>query len=175
MICLRYLATYVIIVQVYIEGNIAAGKSTLLKHLESAHGQTVEVVYEPVEMWRNLAGHNLLGNFYDDAQKNGFTLQVHQETTHIHYFEKSFVFAKKEANCYLSTHPLVIYPTHLSRVCAFEVHSTNSPRGALDILLLQLLRNKSLPHKGKMFQPLCNSLHTSCAVPKKQNIIVVIY
>ena len=161
--------------QVIIEGNIAAVKSTLLKNLESAHGQTVEVVYEPVEMWRNLAGHNLLGNFYDDAQKNGFTLQVHQETTHIHYFEKSFVFAKKEANCYLSTHPLVIYPTHLSRVCAFEVHSTNSPRGALDLLLLQLLRHKSLPHKGKNVSTIVQVFTQYSGGSHQQNIVVHIY
>ena len=161
--------------QVYIEGNIAAGKSTLLKHLESTHGQTVEVVYEPVEMWRNLAGHNLLGNFYEDAQKNGFTLQVCPQTTHIRYFEISFVLQKKDANCYLYTHPLVIYPTHLSRVCAFEVHSTNAARGALDLLLLQLLRHKSLPHKGKDASNFVRFFTHLTNRSQQHNIIVIIY
>ena len=50
--------------------------------METTHSQTVEVVYEPVEMWRNLAGHNLLGNFYEDTQKNGFTLQVCIKSSH---------------------------------------------------------------------------------------------
>ncbi len=61
---------------IYIEGSISAGKSTLLKYIDTKYGEKVEVIYEPVEMWRNLSGHNLLGNFYEDQKKNGFTLQV---------------------------------------------------------------------------------------------------
>ncbi len=61
---------------VYIEGSIAAGKSTLLKYIDSKYNEKAEVIYEPVDMWCNLAGHNLLGNFYADTKKNGFTLQV---------------------------------------------------------------------------------------------------
>jgi len=61
---------------VYIEGSIAAGKTTLLKYIDSKYSDRVEVIYEPVDMWCNLVGHNLLGNFYSDPKKNGFTLQV---------------------------------------------------------------------------------------------------
>ena len=61
---------------VYIEGSIAAGKTTLLKYIESKYSERAEVIYEPVDLWCNIAGHNLLGNFYSDPKKNGFTLQV---------------------------------------------------------------------------------------------------
>ncbi len=61
---------------IYIEGSISAGKSTLLKYIDTKYSEKVEVIYEPVELWRNLSGHNLLGNFYEDQKKNGFTLQV---------------------------------------------------------------------------------------------------
>ncbi len=61
---------------IYIEGSISAGKSTLLKYIDTKFSERVEVIYEPVDMWRNLSGHNLLGNFYEDQKKNGFTLQV---------------------------------------------------------------------------------------------------
>ncbi len=61
---------------VYIEGSIAAGKTTLLKYIDSKYSERAEVIYEPVDMWCNLAGQNLLANFYSDPKKNGFTLQV---------------------------------------------------------------------------------------------------
>ncbi len=61
---------------VYNEGSIAAGKSTLLKYIDSKYSEKAEVIYEPVDMWCNLDGQNLLANFYSNPKKNGFPLQV---------------------------------------------------------------------------------------------------
>ena len=160
--------------QVYIERNIAAGKSTLLKHMETTHSQTVEVVYVPVEMWRNLAGHNLLGNFYEETQKNGFTLQVSLQTTQCPYLEISF-FCQKVGNFYLFANHLVIYSTHLSRVCTFEVQSTNPSGGAVDLLLIQLLRHKSLPHKGKDISTFVQFSTRHISSSQQHNIGGIIY
>jgi len=62
--------------QIYVEGNIATGKSTLLKHISSTRFENVDVVFEPVDRWTNLNGQNLLGKFYQDNEKHGFALQV---------------------------------------------------------------------------------------------------
>jgi septin family protein len=42
---------------VFVEGNIGSGKTTFLNHFASAD---VQILSEPVEMWRNVEGHNLL-------------------------------------------------------------------------------------------------------------------
>lgn len=56
-----------------VEGNIGAGKSTFLKMV----GQhlNVQLVYEPLAQWQNIAGHNLLDYFYKDMQRWSYTFQ----------------------------------------------------------------------------------------------------
>ena len=87
----------------------------------------------------------------------------------------TYLFFEKVANCYLSTPRLVIYSTHLSRVRTFEVHSPNSPRGEVDLLLLQLLRQKSLPHKGKDVSNFMQFFTQSTNCSNQHTIIVIIY
>nr|CAD7568877.1 unnamed protein product [Timema californicum] len=43
---------------VFVEGNIGSGKTTLLNHFSQA--EDVCLLSEPVELWRNVKGHNLL-------------------------------------------------------------------------------------------------------------------
>lgn len=43
---------------VCIEGNIGSGKTTFLSHFKQFNNTTV--LQEPVELWRNVAGTNLL-------------------------------------------------------------------------------------------------------------------
>lgn len=43
---------------VIIEGNIGSGKTTFLNHFKKF--ESVCLLSEPVELWRNCAGHNLL-------------------------------------------------------------------------------------------------------------------
>ncbi|KAB0790013.1 hypothetical protein PPYR_14905 [Photinus pyralis] len=64
---------------VIIEGNIGSGKSTFLQHFENH--KDVCVLSEPVEMWRNCAGHNLLANHYENPVKWSFTFQSYIQLT----------------------------------------------------------------------------------------------
>lgn len=42
---------------VFVEGNIGSGKTTFLNYFANSD---VHILSEPVEMWRNVEGHNLL-------------------------------------------------------------------------------------------------------------------
>ena len=53
---------------VSVEGNIGAGKSTMLKFFDQF--TDVETVPEPVAQWRDLRGHNLLRNKFEDPQRS---------------------------------------------------------------------------------------------------------
>ena len=52
---------------VSIEGNIGAGKSTMLKFFEQY--TDVELIPEPVAQWCDVNGHNLLGKLYEDPKR----------------------------------------------------------------------------------------------------------
>lgn len=53
--------------RVSIEGNIGAGKSSLIKYFEGMEG--IETYAEPINWWRNVDGHNLLELMYSDIQE----------------------------------------------------------------------------------------------------------
>lgn len=63
--------------QVYsIEGNIGAGKTTVLNIL----GKSLKDVYfveEPVKEWQNIGGMNLLEKFYLDSERWGFSFEFY--------------------------------------------------------------------------------------------------
>jgi len=42
---------------IFVEGNIGSGKTTFMNYFANAD---VHILSEPVEMWRNVEGHNLL-------------------------------------------------------------------------------------------------------------------
>ena len=52
---------------VSIEGNIGAGKSTMLKFFNKY--SDVELIPEPVAQWCDVKGHNLLGKLYEDPKR----------------------------------------------------------------------------------------------------------
>ena len=52
---------------VSIEGNIGAGKSTMLKFFNKY--SDVELIPEPVAQWCDVNGHNLLGKLYEDPKR----------------------------------------------------------------------------------------------------------
>uniref|UniRef100_A0A493U1Y5 Thymidine kinase 2 n=1 Tax=Anas platyrhynchos platyrhynchos TaxID=8840 RepID=A0A493U1Y5_ANAPP len=62
-----------------IEGNIASGKTTCLDYF--AQTTNIEVLTEPVNKWRNVRGHNILGLMYQDASRWGITLQTYIQLT----------------------------------------------------------------------------------------------
>ncbi|XP_045497294.1 deoxynucleoside kinase-like [Colias croceus] len=59
--------------RVSIEGNIGSGKSTCIKHFEKY--KNVEKHPEPIQEWRNVSGHNLLGLLYSDLNQWSFAFQ----------------------------------------------------------------------------------------------------
>ena len=59
---------------VLLEGNIAAGKTTLGQSL--AASEQFKFVAEPVDRWQTGFAANLLDRFYTDTQRWAFTLQI---------------------------------------------------------------------------------------------------
>ncbi|XP_066262894.1 deoxynucleoside kinase-like [Euwallacea similis] len=64
---------------VIVEGNIGSGKTTFLQHFNEY--ENVCVLAEPIELWRNCNGHNLLGLMYEDVKKWSFTFQSYVQLT----------------------------------------------------------------------------------------------
>ena len=65
-----------------LEGNIGAGKTTIMKIIGS-HFTSVEFVEEPIKQWQNLGGMNLLDSFYSDPKRWGFTFEFYSMLTKI--------------------------------------------------------------------------------------------
>ena len=65
-----------------LEGNIGAGKTTILKIL-SNYFKDIEFVEEPVKQWQNLGGENLLNSFYTDPKRWGFSFEFFSMLTKI--------------------------------------------------------------------------------------------
>lgn len=60
---------------IFVEGNIGAGKTTFVKYFDQF--KNVEVVLEPVEMFQNLNGTNLLDLIYKETKKWAFSFQTY--------------------------------------------------------------------------------------------------
>ena len=60
-----------------LEGSIGSGKSTLLRLATEALGGegSVEGLVEPVGAWKDVGGHNLLQQFYEDPSRWAYTFQ----------------------------------------------------------------------------------------------------
>ena len=65
-----------------LEGNIGAGKSTIMKIISNQF-HDVEFVEEPVNQWQNLNGCNLLNAFYSDPKRWGFSFEFYSMLTKI--------------------------------------------------------------------------------------------
>ncbi|KAK2581628.1 hypothetical protein KPH14_002130 [Odynerus spinipes] len=64
---------------VCIEGNIGSGKTTFLNHFKNYDNATV--LQEPVELWRNVGGTNLLELMYKDPSRYAFLFQSYVQLT----------------------------------------------------------------------------------------------
>lgn len=65
--------------KISIEGNIGSGKSTFLNYFKQY--PFVETYGEPLALWRNVQGHNLLELFYQDSAKWSSTFQSYIQLT----------------------------------------------------------------------------------------------
>lgn len=64
---------------IFVEGNISAGKSTfgkLLREYLQTCGYDTEYMNEPLHLWTNFHGVNLLQKYYENTLRWGFTFQV---------------------------------------------------------------------------------------------------
>lgn len=61
---------------VFIEGNIGSGKTTFLHHFQK-YEDSVCLLTEPVERWRDLNGHNLLNAFYKEPFRWAMPFQTY--------------------------------------------------------------------------------------------------
>ena len=65
-----------------VEGNIGAGKSTLIQKLQEKYKDCKEVLFlqEPVSLWETfrdpISGKNILENFYENPKKYAFAFQM---------------------------------------------------------------------------------------------------
>ena len=76
------------IVYFFVEGSIAAGKTTLLERIAErlrALGLpgTLVVVKEPIAAWRNVGGHNVLDRFYAEPSRWALAFQTHAMATRV--------------------------------------------------------------------------------------------
>jgi deoxyadenosine/deoxycytidine kinase len=86
---------------VSIEGNIGAGKTTIIEELKNryADSKTIMFLCEPVDVWESVLdneGNNILMKFYGNPQKYAFPLQIMALTTRISLLEKAIQKAKEE-------------------------------------------------------------------------------
>lgn len=85
------------------EGNIASGKSTLLRNVRRIAPSLIKTIPEPINKWRKLQGENILDLLYQDPKRWSFPfnfhmilnrLQLHSITPSqsysIHMMERSF-------------------------------------------------------------------------------------
>ncbi|XP_011252155.1 deoxynucleoside kinase-like [Camponotus floridanus] len=64
-----------------IEGNIGSGKTTFLNHFQNFNNATI--LQEPVDLWRNVAGVNLLDLLYKDPINYAFLFQSYAQLTRL--------------------------------------------------------------------------------------------
>lgn len=76
-----------------LEGNIGAGKTSLLKQIEDlTFSKNHVVAYEPVDNWMNLRAKegdkSLFELYYDDKKRFGFAFQIHALQTRFEHIMK---------------------------------------------------------------------------------------
>lgn len=82
---------------VYIEGNVGSGKSTFLSLLKDH--LDLQIVYEPIELWQNIDGHNLLEKFFLDQRRWAFTFQSYIVATRIDQLHDAVMYNHGRVQC----------------------------------------------------------------------------
>ena len=80
---------------VFVDGNVACGKSTLIRSLNTHYGDEILVLAEPIHLWRNVKGENLLARMYENPKKNGFAFQSYVLYTQMKRLEEAVCSDKK--------------------------------------------------------------------------------
>jgi len=79
---------------VSIEGNIGAGKTTLISKLKAKYEERDDILFleEPIDVWNTIQdenGKNILQNFYKNLGKYAFAFQVMAYTTRLQLMKKT--------------------------------------------------------------------------------------
>jgi len=94
---------------VFIEGNIAVGKSTLLKNIQDeqwAKQLQIQCIFEPLDMWKKLKdseGKNILERFYENMKENAYAFQSYAFLTRVKMLEQvshqaDYVFVERSVD-----------------------------------------------------------------------------
>lgn len=96
---------------IFIEGNIAVGKSTGLKNIQkvkTVNGKPVKIqcIYEPLDMWKKLRdseGKNILERFYENMKENAYAFQSYAFLTRVKMLEQispnvDYVFVERSVD-----------------------------------------------------------------------------
>jgi deoxyadenosine/deoxycytidine kinase len=84
-----------------VEGNIGAGKTTIIENLQKLYANNPDVIFirEPVDVWQTIQdknGETILAKFYADPAKYAFTFQVMAYSTRLSMLRK---IIKENPNC----------------------------------------------------------------------------
>lgn len=71
-----------------IEGNIGAGKTTIIQMLKNMYNNAI-LVEEPVEQWTNISGNNLLKKKIEDIPRWGYSFESYVLVTKMNELIKS--------------------------------------------------------------------------------------
>ncbi len=76
-----------------LEGNIGAGKSTILANLEKHLGEKAGWIFlkEPIHIWDEIQdkqGQTILSKFYENPEKYAFAFQIMAYTTRLHELKR---------------------------------------------------------------------------------------
>ena len=81
-----------------VEGNIGAGKSTLVEKLRKQYGSRDDVIFiqEPVDVWSTITqgGKTMLELFYENKKKYSFAFQILAYSTRLKILEETIESAK---------------------------------------------------------------------------------
>lgn len=88
-----------------LEGNIAVGKTTFAKALKAKFPDAVEIIEEPIDLWQNCGGFNMLEEFYKDPVKYAYMFQSFAVATRIGALSAALATTTKpiviiERSCY---------------------------------------------------------------------------
>jgi deoxyadenosine/deoxycytidine kinase len=72
----------------FVEGNIGCGKTTLLSLLSNR--LQYELIPEPVEIWSDFFGENVLSKYYHEPKKFGFQMEMLAFTSSLYSSKKFF-------------------------------------------------------------------------------------
>ena len=125
--------------RIYVEGNIACGKSTFLNNLKNYF--YLQILLEPIEKWENYNGENLLEKFYQNPKENTFNFQRVAQYT---------MFDRENNNN--NTAPILLLERSIYSEW-FIFIKINYLEGNLNDGQMQILNDNANYFKGKMTKP----------------------